>query len=309
MLPALQTLRLGWEVTNERTSMTTPNKNTAVATVTKPSALNLMAARMSVEPTKLFETLKATVFQKATNEELLALVVVANTYGLNPFLKELYAFPAKGGGIVPIVSVDGWNKMLVNQPDFDGIEFEFEEGEQGPISCTATIHIKSRSHPVRITEYFAECTRNTEPWKTMPRRMLRNRTLCQASRIAFGFSGVKHEEEAEAIAIESSVIASTPATIPPHGKVLAAPQSKPEPHESQPEQVAQPPQAGNLQSELEGFCVTNGYTFTHLQKWGVESGNIEGADSMAGFDEVPTEICRRLLRAKNGLLAGLSQTK
>src|SRR5690242_11755885 len=117
----------------------------------KPSALKLMAARLSVEPEKLHATLKATVFQKATDEELLALVVVANEYGLNPFLKEIYAFPAKGGGIVPIVSVDGWNKMLIRQPDFDGIEFDFAEDGQGNLlACTATIYLKNRSHPVKV---------------------------------------------------------------------------------------------------------------------------------------------------------------
>lgn len=271
--------------------MTTPNKNLAVAT--KPSAINLMASRMSVEPTKLFETLKATVFQKATNEELLALVVVANAYNLNPFLKELYAFPAKGGGIVPIVSVDGWNKMLVNQPDFDGIEFEFAEDEAGvPVSCTATIHVKNRSHPVKITEYMAECKRNTEPWNNMPHRMLRNRTLCQASRIAFGFSGVKHEEETDAINIEAAII-PMPSTPPP--KKIESGEQKPD--------------AKSPQAELEALVVTNGFTFDNLVKWGLESGNIEGADSMSGFADVPADVCRRLLRAQAGLLKGLEPLK
>lgn len=264
----------------------TTKPTTAVQT-TKPSAINLMAQRMSVEPAKLFDTLKSTVFQKATNEELLALVVVANTYDLNPFLKEIYAFPAKGGGIVPIVSVDGWNKMLVNQPDFDGIEFDFQDGEDGrPVSCTATIHVKNRSHPVKITEYFDECKRNTDPWNNMPRRMLRNRTLCQASRVAFGFSGVKHEEEAEAITVESVVMPPTP---PP--KEIKAPDGK------------------KPQDELEAVVVAGGYTFDHVQKWGAETGNIEGAESLASFADIPTDVCRRLLRAKAGLLAGLEQAK
>src|SRR5688572_13134058 len=186
---------------------TTQTPKTSALQTTKPSALHLMAARMNVDPTKLYDTLKATVFKNATNEELLALVVVANTYDLSPLLKEIYAFPAKGGGIVPVVSVDGWNRMLVRQPDFDGIEFEFIDDEAGnPVACTATIHVKNRSHPVKITEYMAECKRNTDPWNNMPRRMLRNRTLCQASRVAFGFSGVKHEEESEAIDIQSVVV-------------------------------------------------------------------------------------------------------
>jgi phage recombination protein Bet len=275
--------------------MSTPKLN-AVA-ITKPSAINLMASRLSVEPLKLFDTLKATVFQKATNEELLALVVVANEYGLNPFLKELYAFPAKGGGIVPIVSVDGWNKMLVRQPNFDGIEFDFAETEQGElVSCTATIHVKNRSHPVKITEYMAECKRNTEPWNNMPHRMLRNRTLCQASRIAFGFSGVKHEEEI--IDVVSTIMPAEPlkAIAATAGDVKAGGE-------------ATPAEKKSLQAELESLCVTNGYTFDALQKWGLESGNIEGADSMAGFADVPNDVCKRLLRAQAGLLKGLELVK
>lgn len=250
-----------------------------------------MASRLSVEPAKLFETLKATVFSKATNEELLALVVVANEFGLNPFLKELYAFPAKGGGIVPIVSVDGWNKMLVREPSFDGIEFDFaEDGEGNLYSCTATIHVKNRSHPVKITEYLAECKRNTEPWNNMPRRMLRNRTLCQASRVAFGFSGIKHEEEVTDVEVTSTVTttATTPAKLPE--KIVTSDSKTP-------------------QAELEAFVVTAGFTFDILQKFGIESGNIPGADSMASFAEVPSDVSKRLLNAKTGLLKALEEIK
>jgi phage recombination protein Bet len=268
-----------------------PKSSTAVV-ATKPSAINLMAARMSVEPAKLFETLKSTVFQKATNEELLALVVVANEYGLNPFLKELYAFPAKGGGIIPIVSVDGWNKMLNRQPDFDGIEFEDNHDNEGNlISCTATIHIKNRSHAVKITEYLVECKRNSEPWNNMPHRMLRNRTLCQASRVAFGFSGVRHEEEV--IEIEATAM-------PIEQKALPA---SPPPKEVKPEDGKTP------QAELEALCVTNGFTFDMVLRWGRESGNIENTDSLPSFAEIPTDVCRRLLRAPAGLVKQLQMVK
>lgn len=271
------------------------NTNTAVQKQNqqpqKPSALSVMASRLSVEPGKLLETLKQTVFQKASNEELLALVTVANEYGLNPFLKELYAFPAKGGGIVPIVSVDGWNKMLIRQPDFDGIEFEFAEDNEGnPVSCTATIHIKNRSHPVKITEYLDECKRNTEPWNNMPRRMLRNRTLCQASRVAFGFSGVYNDDEAQTVVdVQSTVM---PSESPP--KLVAAPA---------PEKTTTP------QAELEGIVIAAGFNFEHLCKWGADSGNIPDADSISQFSEMPTDVAKRLLKAQKGLLAGLAQVK
>ena len=162
----------------------------------KLSALNLMAGKFSVEPVKLLATLKATVFKGATDDELLALVVVANTYGLNPLLKEIYAFPAKGGGIVPVVSVDGWIRMCNDHPQMDGMEFADHHDAKGElISVTCRIFRKDRRHPTVITEYLAECRRNTEPWK-MANRMLRHKALIQCARVAFGFSGIQDEDEA-----------------------------------------------------------------------------------------------------------------
>ena len=270
--------------------MTTPHKETSLAVTKKekPSALNMMAARMSVEPAKLFETLKATVFKNATNEELLALTVVANEYDLNPFLKEIYAFPAKGGGITPIVSVDGWNKMLIRQPDFDGIDFSFTDNEEGQVlSCTATIYTKTRSRPMIITEYFNECVRNTDNWKNMPRRMLRNRTLCQASRMAFGFSGIKHEDEA--LDIDAVVVPD------PIQKAIT----------EAPPKLVSPATGKTVQDELETLLVTAGFTYDQLSKWGETQGVIPDASSYSNFSELPTDICRRLLRAQAGLLKGL----
>ena len=162
----------------------------------KQSALAIMASKFSVEPARLLETLKATLMPKATNEELLSFVVTANQYGLNPFTREIYAFPARNGGIQPVVSVDGWIRMMNNHASFDGIQFTTEDKDGKPHSVTATIYLKDRSRPVEVTEYFSECYRATEPWKVNPRRMLRHKALIQCARVAFGFSGITDEEEA-----------------------------------------------------------------------------------------------------------------
>lgn len=172
-------------------------KETQLTTQSRNSALSVMAEKFSVDPAKLLETLKHTVFKGASNEELMALAVVANTYGLNPFTKELYAFPAKGGGIVPVVSVDGWLRMMNDHPQFDGIEHQDEHDAKGDlVSCTAIIYRKDRSHPTKVTEYLAECYRNTDPWK-MKHRMLRHKATIQCARVAFGFSGLMDEDEGE----------------------------------------------------------------------------------------------------------------
>jgi phage recombination protein Bet len=206
----------------------------------RASALALMASRFNVEPQKLHETLKNTVFKGASDSEMMTLVVVANEYGLNPLTKEIYAFPAKGGGIVPVVSIDGWIHLANSHPQMDGVDFEFAHDEGGKlVSCTCIIHRKDRSRPVKVTEYLAECRRGTEPWK-MEHRMLRHKALIQCSRVAFGFSGIVDDEEAAtlrdvtpppAAVIPTTVEKPKRATRPPKEEVAEEPRRARTPHE------------------------------------------------------------------------------
>jgi phage recombination protein Bet len=177
--------------------------STQLARTEKPSALAVMASKINVDPAKLHATLKATVFKGASDEELLALVVVANTYGLNPLLKELYAFPAKGGGIVPVVSIDGWVSMVNGHPAMDGMQFEDHSEDGKLVAITCRIWRKDRSRPIEVTEHLDECKRNTEPWK-MEHRMLRHKALMQGARYAFGFSGIVDEDEAAEVTMKKA---------------------------------------------------------------------------------------------------------
>ena len=168
----------------------------------KGLALSAMAERIKVDPEKLLSTLKATVFKGAKDEELLALVAVANEYGLNPLTKEIYAFPQRGG-IVPVVSIDGWVRMVNDHPKMDGLEFKVhrkevdDPREETLEAVTCKIWRKDRERPVEVTEYLAECRQPTDPWKNMPSRMLRHKALMQCARYAFGFSGITDEDEAK----------------------------------------------------------------------------------------------------------------
>jgi len=46
---------------------------------------------------------------------------------------------------------------------------------------------------------MAECKRNTQPWQSHPRRMLRHKAMIQCARLAFGFAGIYDQDEAERI--------------------------------------------------------------------------------------------------------------
>lgn len=165
--------------------------STALVTLTTK-----LAARLDMgDGTGLMETLKATAFKgQVSDAQMTALMIVANQYGLNPWTKEIYAFPDKNNGIVPVVGVDGWARIINENSQFDGMDFE-----QNDETCTCIIYRKDRSRPVRVTEYLVECKRGTAPWTSHPKRMLRHKAMIQCARLAFGYVGIYDQDEAERI--------------------------------------------------------------------------------------------------------------
>lgn len=164
---------------------------------------------IAIDGQELINTLKNTAFktkEQISDAQMMALLIMANQHNLNPWTKEIYAFPDKGG-IVPIVGVDGWSRIINSHPQFDGMDFE-----QGEEKCTCIIYRKDRSHPVRVTEYHDECYRppftgNSNgkpytvngPWQSHPKRMLRHKAMIQCARLAFSFTGIYDEDEAKNI--------------------------------------------------------------------------------------------------------------
>lgn len=202
------------------------NSNVA-AIPPRTSLVAKFAAKYSLEPEKLLVTLKSTAFKvkdgEATNEQMAALLVVADQYGLNPFTREIFAFPDKQNGIVPVVGVDGWSRIINDHEQSDG--FEFRESEKHitmpdakpcPEWMEVVIYRKDRTHPIVVREYLDEVYRplgtysngdkhKPGPWQTHTKRFLRHKTLIQGARIAYGFSGIYDEDEAGRI-VEGQVV-------------------------------------------------------------------------------------------------------
>lgn len=171
---------------------------TQTQTSARKIAFDLLATNCNIERGKVYDLLKKTVCPKAaTDEEIAAFAMVAGKYKLDPFVKQICAFPNKAGGVTPIVGIDGWLAIINRQPDFDGMDVDMAADGS---SATCSIYVKGRSHPVRVTEYLDECKRNTEPWRTCPRRMLRHKAIMQAGRVAFNISGIYDEDEGREVA-------------------------------------------------------------------------------------------------------------
>ena len=214
--------------------------------------------------TGLIETLKATAFKgQVSDAQMTALMVVANQYALNPWTKEIYAFPDKNNGIVPVVGVDGWSRIINSHPQFDGIEFEQDEQ-----SCTCIIYRKDRNRPIKVTEWMAECKRSTAPWQSHPKRMLRHKAMIQCARLAFGYGGIYDQDEAERI-------------------VEGQPQQR-QPVEMGPAEIVQPEWPADKWAErlpkiLEG--IANGKSIEDALAWLSSKGKVTAAQEQQLRDE------------------------
>ncbi|MGE0383442.1 MAG: phage recombination protein Bet [Gammaproteobacteria bacterium] len=207
----------------------------------------------------MLSILRATAFKvkdgTVSTEQMAALLVVCDQYGLNPFTREIFAFPDKQNGIVPVVSVDGWARIINADEQFDGLEFRqaeeilnLEDAKPCPAWMEVVIYRKDRSHPVVVREYLDEVyrpvgrysdgnKRSPGPWQSHTKRILRHKTLIQGARVAFGFGGIFDEDEAERIR-EMSLTgeSSTPVARPLREQIK---RREPEP-EPQPAQAAAP---------------------------------------------------------------------
>lgn len=152
--------------------------------------------------------------QEVTPAQMTALLIVAKQYQLNPFTREIYAFPAQNGGIIPIVGVDGWSSIINTHPEFAGMEFKYSEemvalpDKEKMFShtwCECFLYRKDRERPIVVREYMGETYKPPSvkngykkegAWQSHPNRMLRHKTLIQCARYAFGFTGIYDPDEA-----------------------------------------------------------------------------------------------------------------
>lgn len=227
---------------NARTATRKADAGTELVVSRHRGLLASMASKYGVEPDKMLKTLKDTAFKQPTkggqpgpeitNEQMIALLVVAEQYNLNPFTREIFAFAGQGGGIVPMVSVDGWIRIINSRPELDSITFRYAPDGTPPadawIECA--IRRRDRTDAIEVREYLAECRRDTGPWRDMPQRMLRHKALIQCARVAFGFAGIYDPDEGErirdAMAIDSTAteVRGKPATAAPQARAGAAPE-------------------------------------------------------------------------------------
>ena len=157
-----------------------------------------LAAFIGMEQPMLIDTIRAQCFSKTkkvgdhyeqievTDFQVAAFISIAVEMKVNPLLPGmLYAYPIKGGGIVPIMGPDGVFKKLAEHPDIASWEVEVFPTEPNlpPTHAIARIYRKGVERPIIYTAALNEWKIGENPnWVTRPRHMLQLRALKHAAR-------------------------------------------------------------------------------------------------------------------------------
>lgn len=172
-----------------------PESSLAIQDSPPRRASTELAAYLGMNAEMMADTLRVQCFKSVKPEEvsdmqLAAFISVANLLRLNPLIPgQLYAFPEKGGGIVPIVGPDGVMKKLQELIDVNvlsGYECTVfpEDPALPPTHATCIIHRSGEGKmPAKATCYFKEWFISSNPnWNARPRHMLSIRVIKQAAR-------------------------------------------------------------------------------------------------------------------------------
>lgn len=131
-------------------------------------------------------------------------------YRLDPLSNEIILFKNPEGQYQTLITIDGWMKLINQDPQFAGMTFkESPELELGiPLWMECSIYRHDRILPITVKEYSAEIKTEHLLWKTMPRRMLRHRSIQQCARLAFSIHIADQFSNLEKVSTTNNVVLS-----------------------------------------------------------------------------------------------------
>lgn len=203
------------------------------------SVIARFAARFHLEQQQVFPLLRQLlpgISESSLDQaRLQPFLQMAEQFNLNPFNREIYPVISDTGLVQSFVGVDGWIRLVNDHHAYDGMTFVCADdwvtipgARPAPQWIACTIYRKDRTHAITVREYLDEAYRPTSggipgesagPWQTHTKRMLRHRSMVQAARLAFGFSGLIDGEQ---MLMESTADAATQHQKPVSDDVLAA---------------------------------------------------------------------------------------
>ncbi len=144
------------------------------------------------------KVIRDSVAHDATPSEFAYFLEYCKHTGLNPIKREIWFIKDNKGRVQVMTGINGFLAIANANPNFDGMEVEFEDGPNGtPVACVCRVWRKDRSHAHIEKVYMAEYNQKFGTWLTKPRTMLAKVAKAHALREAFSqeLAGVYIEEE------------------------------------------------------------------------------------------------------------------
>jgi recombination protein RecT len=200
------------------------------------------------------------------------------------------------------------------------IDFRRERGDMYAVYCIINFkdggkhaEVMTRGEVDRIRQRSR--AGNNGPWVTDYQEMSKKTVFRRASKWITLSPEIRDalDKDADAMPGANTLVNEMPMALPEPeaGTIEVGGEPEPRAEDAEPQQktAETKPEIGTVQDTLSEIVTGAGFTFADFQKWAGGSGNIADADSLPDFIAVPTEVARRLTRAKAGLLKGLAETK
>jgi hypothetical protein len=126
------------------------------------------------------------IMKGGTREQVELVVSICDMYGLEPLLKHLVLING-----APYITRDGLLHVAHRSGNFDGIEVEYHQAQNGEWSATCTVWRKNSQRPIRYTAFESEHKpkdASRSAWGQYPRAMLGKCSEVMALRRAFDVS-------------------------------------------------------------------------------------------------------------------------
>lgn len=146
------------------------------------------------------DLIKAKIAPDCTDSEFELLMYMANTYGLDPLLRQIWA--VKRNANTPALIFAGRDGMLAiahRSGHFDGMQsgvvYEGAGKDKKPVSAWCEIWRNDMTHSFKTDVPFAEYNTGYSVWKTNPSAMILKVAEAVCLRKAFSVSGLYAPEE------------------------------------------------------------------------------------------------------------------
>jgi len=166
------------------------------------------------------DILRKTAASNANEDEFKVFLHVAETYGLDPFLNEVFFWKDKKDRMTVMCSRDGYLKIANRNKDFEGlvsdvvrandefkrtttgIEHKYGSERGSILGAYALVYRKDREYPVYVFAPFEEYNGYNSVWNRYPSAMILKVAESMALKRAFSVSGLVSQEEMDVQRLE-----------------------------------------------------------------------------------------------------------